>query len=179
MKTYYFHAIILKRNSSFLSCCRHCFVVVCLRTISILRVFFGSSAVDCYRCAKYNNICTVKCYSDVKRNSSVSSKRPAVHHLSALRRNRHSRKQLSAVRVYRLLCRGRSDGFGLRRYADLSASVMVSRRNRVAFVRRVKRRADRSLIHHCSVLKHGSSSDELLTGQYLRRFRSRPGRVYA
>ena len=111
--------------------------------------------------------------------TSVSGKRPAVHHLSALRRNRNRRKQFPAVRIYRLLCRGRSDGFGLRRYANLSAPVMVSRRNRVAFVRRVKRRADRSLIHHCSVLKNASRSDELLTGQYLRRFRSRPGSVYA
>lgn len=179
MKTMYFHHSIPKRNSVFCSCCCHCFIVVCLRTISILRKVIKPSSVHCLRCAKYNNICTVKCYSDVKRNSSVSGKRPAVHHLSALRRNGHRRKQLSAVRIYRLLCRGRSGGFGLRRDAYLSASVMVSSRNRVAFVRRVKRRADRSLIHHCSVLKHGSRSDELLTGQYLRRFRRRPGRVYA
>ena len=179
MKTCYFHVSIPKRNSSFLSCCRHCFIVVCLRTISILRKVIKPSSVHCLRCAKYNNICTVKCYSDVKRNSSVSSKRPAIHHFSALRRYRDRRQELAAVRIYRLLCRGRSDGFCLRRDADLSASVMVSRRNRVAFVRRVKRRADRSLIHHCSVLKHASRSDELLTGQYLRRFRRRPGRVYA
>ena len=95
--------------------------------------------------------------------TSVSGKRPAIHHFSALRRYRDRRQELAAVRVYRLLCRCRRYGFCLRRDADLSASVVVSRRNRVAFVRRVKRRADRSLIHHCAVLKRTSRADELLT----------------